>query len=174
MSVAIPLMTATVAEGDRSLRANRSGGVYRTGPYSRPPAGRRKVRCEYEKEYGGKPVIIILPHEAGNAGVRTAGRNILSLINGRYILPTGRRRQKTERQHGALSGRISALRHHTRHQRRGKNCGLITDQTTGIFESGEALRSASVKEEPSSPGRIEILHLTCDPMSIVCTHTVFP
>lgn len=67
MSVAIPLDDSDGYRG-RTVYARTNLAAFTVlGPYSGRLLDSEKVRCEYEKNMGRSPVIIILPREARNA-----------------------------------------------------------------------------------------------------------
>ncbi|SUG35986.1 phage-like protein [Salmonella enterica subsp. arizonae] len=78
MSVAIPLDDSDGLQG-RTVYARTDLAAFTVlGPYSGRLLDSEKVRCEYEKEYGRMPVIIILPREARSAWC-PASRRVISL-----------------------------------------------------------------------------------------------
>ncbi|EDT8795976.1 SET domain-containing protein-lysine N-methyltransferase [Salmonella enterica subsp. enterica] len=152
ISVAIPLDDSDGYRG-RTVYARTNLAAFTVlGPYSGRLLDSEKVRCEYEKEYG---------KEAGNYYFATRSQerlvsawpegNILSLINSPTF--THRTAETKARQNVStvLVGKNINFYVTTRDISAGEELWFDYGPDYRHFESGEALRSAQVKEEPSSP-----------------------
>ncbi|EDW5020479.1 SET domain-containing protein-lysine N-methyltransferase [Salmonella enterica] len=152
MSVAIPLDDHDGYRG-RTVYARTDLAAFTVlGPYSGRLLDSETVRCEYEKEYG---------REASNYYFTTRSQerlvsawpegNILSLINSPAF--THRTAETAARQNvsAVLVGKNIHFYVTTRDISAGEELWFDYGPDYRHFESGEALRSVQVKEEPSSP-----------------------
>ncbi|EBQ2672411.1 SET domain-containing protein-lysine N-methyltransferase [Salmonella enterica] len=152
MSVAIPLDDHDGYRG-RTVYARTDLAAFTVlGPYSGRLLDSETVRCEYEKEYG---------REASNYYFTTRSQerlvsawpegNILSLINSPAF--THRTAETAARQNVSvvLVGKNIHFYVTTRDISAGEELWFDYGPDYRHFESGEALRSVQVKEEPSSP-----------------------
>ncbi|EAW1960996.1 SET domain-containing protein-lysine N-methyltransferase [Salmonella enterica] len=152
MSVAIPLDDQDGYRG-RTVYARTDLAAFTVlGPYSGRLLDSEAVRCEYEKEYG---------REASNYYFTTRSQerlvsawpegNILSLINSPAF--THRTAETAARQNvsAVLVGKNIHFYVTTRDISAGEELWFDYGPDYRHFESGEALRSVQVKEEPSSP-----------------------
>ncbi|EBP9583399.1 SET domain-containing protein-lysine N-methyltransferase [Salmonella enterica subsp. enterica] len=152
MSVAIPLDDQDGYRG-RTVYARTDLAAFTVlGPYSGRLLDSETVRCEYEKEYG---------REASNYYFTTRSQerlvsawpegNILSLINSPAF--THRTAETAARQNVSvvLVGKNIHFYVTTRDISAGEELWFDYGPDYRHFESGEALRSVQVKEEPSSP-----------------------
>ncbi|EBD9556885.1 SET domain-containing protein-lysine N-methyltransferase [Salmonella enterica] len=152
MSVAIPLDDQDGYRG-RTVYARTDLAAFTVlGPYSGRLLDSETVRCEYEKEYG---------REASNYYFTTRSQerlvsawpegNILSLINSPAF--THRTAETAARQNvsAVLVGKNIHFYVTTRDISAGEELWFDYGPDYRHFESGEALRSVQVKEEPSSP-----------------------
>ncbi len=152
MSVAIPLDDSGGYRG-RTVYARTNLAAFTVlGPYSGRLLDSETVRCEYEKEYG---------REASNYYFATRSQerivsgfpqgNILSLLNSPVFT---HRTAETEARQNVSAVPVGKNIHFfltTRDVRAGEELWFDYGPDYQHFEPGEALRSASVKEEPSSP-----------------------
>lgn len=152
MSVAIPLDDSDGYRG-RTVYARTDLAAFTVlGPYSGRLLDSEKVRCEYEKEYG---------REAGNYYFATRSQerlvsawpegNILSLINSPVFTHRTADTEARQNVSTVLVGKNINFYVTTRDISAGEELWFDYGPDYRHFESGEALRSASVKEEPSSP-----------------------
>ncbi|HDC1420559.1 TPA: SET domain-containing protein-lysine N-methyltransferase [Salmonella enterica] len=152
MSVAIPLDDSDGYRG-RTVYARTDLAAFTVlGPYSGRLLDSKKVRCEYEKEYG---------REAGNYYFATRSQerlvsawpegNILSLINSPVFTHRTAETEARQNVSTVLVGKNINFYVTTRDISAGEELWFDYGPDYRHFESGEALRSASVKEEPSSP-----------------------
>ncbi len=152
MSVAIPLDDSDGYRG-RTVYARTDLAAFTVlGPYSGRLLDSEKVRCEYEKEYG---------REAGNYYFATRSQerlvsawpegNILSLINSPVFTHRTAETEARQNVSTVLVGKNINFYVTTRDISAGEELWFDYGPDYRHFESGEALRSASVKEEPSSP-----------------------
>ncbi|EDX7802800.1 SET domain-containing protein-lysine N-methyltransferase [Salmonella enterica subsp. enterica serovar Oranienburg] len=152
MSVAIPLNDSDGYRG-RTVYARTVLAAFTVlGPYSGRLLDSEKVRCEYEKEYG---------REAGNYYFATRSQerlvsawpegNILSLINSPVFTLRTAETEARQNVSTVLVGKNINFYVTTRDISAGEELWFDYGPDYRHFESGEALRSASVKEEPSSP-----------------------
>ncbi|EEP9786827.1 SET domain-containing protein-lysine N-methyltransferase [Salmonella enterica subsp. enterica serovar Saintpaul] len=152
MSVAIPLDDRDGYRG-RTVYARTDLAAFTVlGPYSGRLLDSEKVRCEYEKEYG---------REAGNYYFATRSQerlvsawpegNILSLINSPVFTHRTAETEARQNVSTVLVGKNINFYVTTRDISAGEELWFDYGPDYRHFESGEALRSASVKEEPSSP-----------------------
>ncbi|EPN7557355.1 SET domain-containing protein-lysine N-methyltransferase, partial [Salmonella enterica subsp. enterica serovar Sandiego] len=152
MSVAIPLDDSDGYRG-RTVYARTNLAAFTVlGPYSGRLLDSEKVRCEYEKEYG---------REAGNYYFATRSQerlvsawpegNILSLINSPVFTHRTAETEARQNVSTVLVGKNINFYVTTRDISAGEELWFDYGPDYRHFESGEALRSASVKEEPSSP-----------------------
>ncbi|EBA7186792.1 SET domain-containing protein-lysine N-methyltransferase [Salmonella enterica subsp. enterica serovar Weslaco] len=152
MSVAIPLDDQDGYRG-RTVYARTDLAAFTVlGPYSGRLLDSETVRCEYEKKYG---------REASNYYFTTRSQerlvsawpegNILSLINSPAF--THRTAETAARQNVSvvLVGKNIHFYVTTRDISAGEELWFDYGPDYRHFESGEALRSVQVKEEPSSP-----------------------
>ncbi|EEJ1823138.1 SET domain-containing protein-lysine N-methyltransferase [Salmonella enterica] len=152
MSVAIPLDDHDGYRG-RTVYARTDLAAFTVlGPYSGRLLDSETVRCEYEKKYG---------REASNYYFTTRSQerlvsawpegNILSLINSPAF--THRTAETAARQNVSvvLVGKNIHFYVTTRDISAGEELWFDYGPDYRHFESGEALRSVQVKEEPSSP-----------------------
>ncbi|WP_080070198.1 SET domain-containing protein-lysine N-methyltransferase [Salmonella enterica] len=152
MSVAIPLDDSDGYRG-RTVYARTSLAAFTVlGPYSGRLLDSEKVRCEYEKEYG---------KEAGNYYFATRSQerlvsawpegNILSLINSPAFTHRTAETEARQNVSAVLVGKNIHFYVTTRDISAGEELWFDYGPDYRHFESGEALRSAQVKEEPPSP-----------------------
>ncbi|EKK3319990.1 SET domain-containing protein-lysine N-methyltransferase [Salmonella enterica] len=152
MSVAIPLDDSDGYRG-RTIYARTDLAAFTVlGPYSGRLLDSEKVRCEYEKEYG---------KEAGNYYFATRSQerlvsawpegNILSLINSPAFTHRTAETEARQNVSAVLVGKNIHFYVTTRDISAGEELWFDYGPDYRHFESGEALRSAQVKEEPSSP-----------------------
>ncbi|EAZ4770523.1 SET domain-containing protein-lysine N-methyltransferase [Salmonella enterica] len=152
MSVAIPLDDSDGYRG-RTVYARTVLTAFTVlGPYSGRLLDSEKVRCEYEKEYG---------KEAGNYYFVTRSQerlvsawpegNILSLINSPAFTHRTAETEARQNVSAVLVGKNIHFYVTTRDISAGEELWFDYGPDYRHFESGEALRSAQVKEEPSSP-----------------------
>lgn len=152
MSVAIPLDDSDGYRG-RTVYARTSLAAFTVlGPYSGRLLDSEKVRCEYEKEYG---------QEAGNYYFATRSQerlvsawpegNILSLINSPVFTHRTAETEARQNVSAVLVGKNIHFYVTTRDISAGEELWFDYGPDYRHFESGEALRSAQVKEEPPSP-----------------------
>ncbi|EHX9147202.1 SET domain-containing protein-lysine N-methyltransferase [Salmonella enterica] len=152
MSVAIPLDDSDGYRG-RTVYARTDLAAFTVlSPYSGRLLDSEKVRCEYEKEYG---------REAGNYYFATRSQerlvsawpegNILSLINSPVFTHRTAETEARQNVSTVLVGKNINFYVTTRDISAGEELWFDYGPDYRHFESGEALRSASVKEEPSSP-----------------------
>lgn len=152
MSVAIPLDDSDGYRG-RTVYARTNLAAFTVlGPYSGRLLDSEKIRCEYEKEYG---------QEAGNYYFATRSQerlvsawpegNILSLINSPVFTHRTAETEARQNVSAVLVGKNIHFFLTTRDVRAGEELWFDYGPDYQHFEPGEALRSASVKEEPSSP-----------------------
>ncbi|EDM5202611.1 SET domain-containing protein-lysine N-methyltransferase [Salmonella enterica] len=152
MSVAIPLDDSDGYRG-RTVYARTVLTAFTVlGPYSGRLLDSEKVRCEYEKEYG---------KEAGNYYFATRSQerlvsawpegNILSLINSPAFTHRTAETEARQNVSAVLVGKNIHFYVTTRDISAGEELWFDYGPDYRHFESGEALRSAQVKEEPSSP-----------------------
>ncbi|EDW0110680.1 SET domain-containing protein-lysine N-methyltransferase [Salmonella enterica] len=152
MSVAIPLDDSDGYRG-RTVYARTDLAAFTVlGPYSGRLLDSEKVRCEYEKEYG---------KEAGNYYFATRSQerlvsawpegNILSLINSPAFTHRTAETEARQNVSAVLVGKNIHFYVTTRDISAGEELWFDYGPDYRHFESGEALRSAQVKEEPSSP-----------------------
>ncbi|EHZ8531773.1 SET domain-containing protein-lysine N-methyltransferase [Salmonella enterica] len=152
MSVAIPLDDSDGYRG-RTVYARTDLAAFTVlGPYSGRLLDSEKVRCEYEKEYG---------REAGNYYFATRSQerlvsawpegNILSLINSPVFTHRTAETEARQNVSTVLVGKNINFYVTTRDISAGEELWFDYGPDYRHFESGEALRSAQVKEESSSP-----------------------
>ncbi|EBR8490604.1 SET domain-containing protein-lysine N-methyltransferase [Salmonella enterica] len=152
MSVAIPLDDSDGYRG-RTVYARTGLAAFTVlGPYSGRLLDSEKVRCEYEKEYG---------QEAGNYYFATRSQerlvsawpegNILSLINSPVFTHRTAETEARQNVSAVLVGKNIHFYVTTRDISAGEELWFDYGPDYRHFESGEALRSAQVKEEPPSP-----------------------
>ncbi|EBE0342524.1 SET domain-containing protein-lysine N-methyltransferase [Salmonella enterica] len=152
MSVAIPLDDSDGYRG-RTVYARTDLAAFTVlGPYSGRLLDSEKVRCEYEKEYG---------REAGNYYFATRSQerlvsawpegNILSLINSPAFTHRTAETEARQNVSAVLVGKNINFYVTTRDISAGEELWFDYGPDYQHFESGEELRSAQVKEEPSSP-----------------------
>ncbi|EAN1247618.1 SET domain-containing protein-lysine N-methyltransferase [Salmonella enterica] len=152
MSVAIPLDDSDGYRG-RTVYARTNLAAFTVlGPYSGRLLDSEKVRCEYEKEYG---------REAGNYYFATRSQerlvsawpegNILSLINSPVFTHRTAETEARQNVSTVLVGKNINFYVTTRDISAGEELWFDYGPDYRHFESGEALRSAQVKEELSSP-----------------------
>ncbi|AXB20235.1 hypothetical protein DPF89_02597 [Salmonella enterica subsp. enterica serovar Napoli] len=152
ISVAIPLDDSDGYRG-RTVYARTNLAAFTVlGPYSGRLLDSEKVRCEYEKEYG---------KEAGNYYFATRSRerlvsawpegNILSLLNSPTFTHRTAETEARQNVSTVLVGKNINFYVTTRDISAGEELWFDYGPDYQHFESGEALRSAQVKEEPSSP-----------------------
>ncbi|ECL4592102.1 TPA_asm: SET domain-containing protein-lysine N-methyltransferase [Salmonella enterica subsp. enterica serovar Sandiego] len=152
MSVAIPLDDSDGYRG-RTVYARTDLAAFTVlGPYSGRLLDSEKVRCEYEKEYG---------REAGNYYFATRSQermvsawpegNILSLINSPVFTHRTAETEARQNVSAVLVGKNINFYVTTRDISAGEELWFDYGPDYRHFESGEALRSAQVKEESSSP-----------------------
>ncbi|ECJ4606634.1 SET domain-containing protein [Salmonella enterica subsp. enterica serovar Telhashomer] len=152
ISVAIPLDDSDGYRG-RTVYARTNLAAFTVlGPYSGRLLDSEKVRCEYEKEYG---------KEAGNYYFATRSQerlvsawpegNILSLINSPTFTHRTAETEARQNVSTVLVGKNINFYVTTRDISAGEELWFDYGPDYRHFESGEALRSAQVKEEPSSP-----------------------
>ncbi|ECC1506993.1 SET domain-containing protein [Salmonella enterica subsp. houtenae] len=152
ISVAIPLDDSDGYRG-RTVYARTNLAAFTVlGPYSGRLLDSEKVRCEYEKEYG---------KEAGNYYFATRSQerlvsawpegNILSLINSPTFTHRTAETEARQNVSTVLVGKNINFYVTTRDISAGEELWFDYGPDYQHFESGEALRSAQVKEEPSSP-----------------------
>lgn len=152
MSVAIPLDDSDGYRG-RTVYARTNLAAFTVlGPYSGRLLDSEKVRCEYEKEYG---------REAGNYYFATRSQerlvsawpegNILSLINSPVFTHRTAETEARQNVSTVLVGKNINFYVTTRDISAGEELWFDYGPDYRHFESGEALRSAQVKEESSSP-----------------------
>ncbi|EBI4649825.1 SET domain-containing protein-lysine N-methyltransferase [Salmonella enterica] len=152
MSVAIPLDDSDGYRG-RTVYARIDLAAFTIlGPYSGRLLDSEKVRCEYEKEYG---------KEAGNYYFATRSQerlvsawpegNILSLINSPAFTHRTAETEARQNVSAVLVGKNIHFYVTTRDISAGEELWFDYGPDYRHFESGEALRSAQVKEEPPSP-----------------------
>ncbi|EEH5016581.1 SET domain-containing protein-lysine N-methyltransferase [Salmonella enterica] len=152
MSVAIPLDDSDGYRG-RTVYARTDLAAFTVlGPYSGRLLDSEKVRCEYEKEYG---------REAGNYYFATRSQerlvsawpegNILSLINSPGFTHRTAETEARQNVSTVLVGKNINFYVTTRDISAGEELWFDYGPDYRHFESGEALRSAQVKEESSSP-----------------------
>ncbi|EBW4914609.1 SET domain-containing protein-lysine N-methyltransferase [Salmonella enterica subsp. enterica serovar Vom] len=152
ISVAIPLDDSDGYRG-RTVYARTNLAAFTVlGPYSGRLLDSEKVRCEYEKEYG---------REASNYYFATRSQerlvsawpegNILSLINNPTFTHRTAETEARQNVSAVLVGKNINFYVTTRDISAGEELWFDYGPDYQHFESGEALRSAQVKEEPSSP-----------------------
>ncbi|EAW8700104.1 SET domain-containing protein-lysine N-methyltransferase [Salmonella enterica] len=152
MSVAIPLDDQDGYRG-RTVYARTDLAAFTVlGPYSGRLLDSETVRCEYEKEYG---------REASNYYFATRSQerlvsawpegNILSLINSPAFTHRTAETEARQNVSAVLVGKNIHFYVTTRDISAGEELWFDYGPDYRHFESGEALRSAQVKEEPSSP-----------------------
>ncbi|EEL2513796.1 SET domain-containing protein-lysine N-methyltransferase [Salmonella enterica] len=152
MFVAIPLDDSDGYRG-RTVYARTDLAAFTVlGPYSGRLLDSEKVRCEYEKEYG---------KEAGNYYFATRSQerlvsawpegNILSLINSPAFTHRTAETEARQNVSTVIVGKNINFYVTTRDISAGEELWFDYGPDYRHFESGEALRSAQVKEEPSSP-----------------------
>ncbi|EEN0969420.1 SET domain-containing protein-lysine N-methyltransferase [Salmonella enterica] len=152
MSVAIPLDDSDGYRG-RTVYARIDLAAFTVlGPYSGRLLDSEKVRCEYEKEYG---------KEAGNYYFATRSQerlvsawpegNILNLINSPAFTHRTAETEARQNVSAVLVGKNIHFYVTTRDISAGEELWFDYGPDYRHFESGEALRSAQVKEEPPSP-----------------------
>ncbi|EDX6190732.1 SET domain-containing protein [Salmonella enterica subsp. diarizonae] len=152
MSVAIPLDDSDGYRG-RTVYARTDLAAFTVlGPYSGRLLDSEKVRCEHEKEYG---------KEAGNYYFATRSQerlvsawpegNILSLINSPAFTHRTAETEARQNVSAVLVGKNIHFYVTTRDISAGEELWFDYGPDYRHFESGEALRSAQVKEEPPSP-----------------------
>ncbi|EBH8909458.1 SET domain-containing protein-lysine N-methyltransferase [Salmonella enterica] len=152
MSVAILLDDSDGYRG-RTVYARTNLAAFTVlGPYSGRLLDSEKVRCEYEKEYG---------REAGNYYFATRSQerlvsawpegNILSLINSPVFTHRTAETEARQNVSTVLVGKNINFYVTTRDISAGEELWFDYGPDYRHFESGEALRSAQVKEESSSP-----------------------
>ncbi|EHX3574205.1 TPA: SET domain-containing protein-lysine N-methyltransferase [Salmonella enterica subsp. salamae serovar 48:z81:z39] len=152
MSVAIPLDDIDGYRG-RAVYARTNLAAFTVlGPYSGRLLDSETVRCEYEKEYG---------REASNYYFATRSQerlvsawpegNILSLINSPVFTHRTAETEARQNVSAVLVGKNIHFYVTTRDVHAGEELWFDYGPDYRHFEPGEALRSASVKEEPSSP-----------------------
>ncbi len=152
MSVAIPLDDIDGYRG-RAVYARTNLAAFTVlGPYSGRLLDSETVRCEYEKEYG---------REASNYYFATRSQerlvsawpegNILSLLNSPVFTHRTAETEARQNVSAVLVGKNIHFFLTTRDVRAGEELWFDYGPDYRHFEPGEALRSASVKEEPSSP-----------------------
>ncbi|HAF4426203.1 TPA: SET domain-containing protein [Salmonella enterica] len=152
MSVAIPLDDSDGYRG-RTVYARTDLAAFTVlGPYSGRLLDSEKVRCEYEKEYG---------KEAGNYYFATRSQerlvsawpegNILSLINSPAFTHRTAETEARQNVSAVLVGKNIHFYVTTRDISAGEELWFDYGPDYRHFESGEALRSTQVKEEPPSP-----------------------
>ncbi|EBQ4806321.1 SET domain-containing protein-lysine N-methyltransferase [Salmonella enterica subsp. enterica] len=152
MSVAIPLDDSDGYRG-RTVYARTVLAAFTVlGPYSGRLLDSEKVRCKYEKEYG---------KEAGNYYFATRSQerlvsawpegNILSLINSPAFTHRTAETEARQNVSAVLVGKNINFYVTTRDISAGEELWFDYGPDYRHFESGEELRSAQVKEEPSSP-----------------------
>ncbi|EBA3997786.1 SET domain-containing protein-lysine N-methyltransferase [Salmonella enterica subsp. enterica] len=152
MSVAIPLDDSDGYRG-RTVYARTNLAAFTVlGPYSGRLLDSEKVRCEYEIEYG---------REAGNYYFATRSQerlvsawpegNILSLINSPVFTHRTAETEARQNVSTVLVGKNINFYVTTRDISAGEELWFDYGPDYRHFESGEALRSAQVKEESSSP-----------------------
>ncbi|EBT8308885.1 SET domain-containing protein-lysine N-methyltransferase [Salmonella enterica] len=152
MSVAIPLDDSDGYRG-RTVYARTVLAAFTVlGPYSGRLLDSEKVRCKYEKEYG---------KEAGNYYFATRSQerlvsawpegNILSLINSPVFTHRTAETEARQNVSAVLVGKNINFYVTTRDISAGEELWFDYGPDYRHFESGEELRSAQVKEEPSSP-----------------------
>ncbi|EAA7087740.1 SET domain-containing protein [Salmonella enterica subsp. enterica serovar Napoli] len=152
ISVAIPLDDSDGYRG-RTVYARTNLAAFTVlGPYSGRLLDSEKVRCEYEKEYG---------KEAGNYYFATRSQerlvsawpegNILSLLNSPTFTHRTAETEARQNVSTVLVGKNINFYVTTRDISAGEELWFDYGPDYQHFESGEALRSAQVKEEPSSP-----------------------
>ncbi|ENU0227928.1 SET domain-containing protein-lysine N-methyltransferase, partial [Salmonella enterica] len=152
MSVAIPLDDSD-GYRERTVYARTDLAAFTVlGPYSGRLLDSETVRCEYEKEYG---------REASNYYFATRSQerivsgfpqgNILSLLNSPVFTQRTEEAEARQNVSAVLVGKNIHFFLTTRDVRAGEELWFDYGPDYQHFEPGEALRSASVKEEPSSP-----------------------
>ncbi|ENY2728833.1 SET domain-containing protein-lysine N-methyltransferase, partial [Salmonella enterica] len=152
MSVAIPLDDSGGYRG-RTVYARTNLAAFTVlGPYSGRLLDSETVRCEYEKEYG---------REASNYYFATRSQerlvsawpegNILSLINSPVFTHRTAETEARQNVSAVLVGKNIHFYVTTRDISAGEELWFDYGPDYRHFEPGEALRSVSVKEEPSSP-----------------------
>ncbi|EGT8582986.1 SET domain-containing protein [Salmonella enterica] len=152
MSVAIPLDDSDGYRG-RTVYARTNLAAFTVlGPYSGRLLDSETVRCEYEKEYG---------REASNYYFATRSQerivsgfpqgNILSLLNSPVFTHRTAETEARQNVSAVLVGKNIHFFLTTRDVHAGEELWFDYGPDYRHFEPGEALRSASVKEEPSSP-----------------------
>ncbi|ELX3684501.1 SET domain-containing protein-lysine N-methyltransferase [Salmonella enterica] len=152
MSVAIPLDDRDGYRG-RTIYARTDLAAFTVlGPYSGRLLDSETVRCEYEKEYG---------REASNYYFATRSQerivsgfpqgNILSLLNSPVFTQRTAEAEARQNVSAVLVGKNIHFFLTTRDVRAGEELWFDYGPDYQHFEPGEALRSAQVKEEPSSP-----------------------
>lgn len=149
ISVAIPLDDSDGYRG-RTVYARTNLAAFTVlGPYSGRLLDSEKVRCEYEKEYG---------KEAGNYYFATRSQerlvsawpegNLLSLLNSPVFTHRTAETEARQNVSAVLVGKNINFFLTTRDVRAGEELWFDYGPDYQHFESGEALRSAQVKEEP--------------------------
>ncbi|EDV5432792.1 SET domain-containing protein [Salmonella enterica subsp. enterica serovar Thompson] len=152
MSVAIPLDDSD-GYRERTVYARTDLAAFTVlGPYSGRLLDSETVQCEYEKEYG---------REASNYYFATRSQerivsgfpqgNILSLLNSPVFTQRTEEAEARQNVSAVLVGKNIHFFLTTRDVRAGEELWFDYGPDYQHFEPGEALRSASVKEEPSSP-----------------------
>ncbi|ENU9439343.1 SET domain-containing protein-lysine N-methyltransferase [Salmonella enterica] len=152
MSVAIPLDDRDGYRG-RTIYARTDLAAFTVlGPYSGRLLDSETVRGEYEKEYG---------REASNYYFATRSQerivsgfpqgNILSLLNSPVFTQRTAEAEARQNVSAVLVGKNIHFFLTTRDVRAGEELWFDYGPDYQHFEPGEALRSAQVKEEPSSP-----------------------
>ncbi|EAN4330268.1 SET domain-containing protein [Salmonella enterica subsp. enterica serovar Oslo] len=152
MSVAIPLDDRDGYRG-RTVYARTDLAAFTVlGPYSGRLLDSETVRCEYEKEYG---------REASNYYFATRSQermvsgfpqgNLLSLINSPVFTQRTAETEARQNVSAVLVGKNIHFFLTIRDVRAGEELWFDYGPDYQHFEPGEALRSASVKEEPLSP-----------------------
>ncbi|HIF2368912.1 TPA: SET domain-containing protein-lysine N-methyltransferase [Salmonella enterica] len=152
MSVAIPLDDSDCYRG-RTIYARTDLAAFTVlGPYSGRLLDSETVRCEYEKVYG---------REASNYYFATRSQermvsgfpqgNLLSLLNSPVFTQRTAEAEARQNVSAVLVGKNIHFFLTTRDVRAGEELWFDYGPDYQHFEPGEALRSASVKEEPSSP-----------------------
>ncbi|EKJ5693685.1 SET domain-containing protein-lysine N-methyltransferase [Salmonella enterica] len=152
MSVAIPLDDSDGYRG-RTVYARTDLAAFTVlGPYSGRLLDSETVRCEYEKVYG---------REASNYYFATRSQermvsgfpqgNLLSLLNSPVFTQRTAEAEARQNVSAVLVGKNIHFFLTTRDVRAGEELWFDYGPDYQHFEPGEALRSASVKEEPSSP-----------------------
>ncbi|ELH8381035.1 SET domain-containing protein-lysine N-methyltransferase [Salmonella enterica subsp. enterica] len=152
MSVAIPLDDSDGYRG-RTVYARTNLAAFTVlGPYSGRLLDSETVRCEYEKEYGREASNYYFATRSQERIVSSFPQgNILSLLNSPVFTQRTEEAEARQNVSAVLVGKNIHFFLTTRDVRAGEELWFDYGPDYQHFEPGEALRSASVKEEPSSP-----------------------